>query len=300
MRFTKLQGAGNDYIYVNGLDDERDWPELSRRIADRHFGVGADGLIVVKPSDQADIRMRMFNADGSEGLMCANGIRCFTKFVLEGDLLAGKHDEINVETASGVLTIVPEWKGGHVVGALVDLNAPILKAADVPVDATRIDASDYSKLDAGLVESLGLTPEDLVFNAPLTVDGVTLVGTAVSMGNPHFAAFIEGPVNDFPLNKLGPLVEHHDAFPARVNLTIANVVSRTRLITRTWERGSGLTLACGTGVSALVVAARLQGLVDDTVTVEVPGGELSIAWPGHGSVFLEGDAVEVFSGDFPD
>ncbi len=304
MRFTKLQGAGNDYIYVNGLGAERDWPELSRRIADRHFGVGADGLIVVKPSERADVRMRMFNADGSEGLMCGNGIRCFTKFVLEGELIDGQRDSLRdgiaVETASGVVTVVPEWRGDHIVGARVDMGPPVLKAADVPVDPTRLGPSDHEKLDAGLVESLGLRPEELLFNAPLAVDGVTLVGTGVSMGNPHFAVLTDEPVDEVPLDRIGPLVEHHDAFPGRVNLTIANVESRTLLVSRTWERGSGLTLACGTGVSALTVAARLQGLVDDTVAVKVPGGELKITWPGHGSVFLEGDAVEVFSGDFPD
>jgi diaminopimelate epimerase len=300
MRFTKLQGAGNDYIYVNGLEDERDWPGVSRRVADRHFGVGADGLIVVKPSDRADVGMRMYNVDGSEGLMCGNGIRCFTKFVLEGDLIKGKHDSIDVETASGVFTIVPEWQGDRIVGACVDMHAPILRATDVPIDATWVGASDYSKLDAGLVETLHLRPGDLVFNAPITVDGTTFVGTAVGMGNPHFSVFTDIPVGDVPLDKLGPLVEHHEAFPARVNLTIANIESRTHVTTRTWERGSGLTLACGTGVSAVVVAARLQGLVDDTVTVKVPGGELTITWSGQGSVFLEGDAVEVFSGDFPD
>ncbi len=299
MQFTKLQGTGNDYIYVNGLDDERDWSDLSRRIADRHFGVGADGLIVVKPSDRADVRMRMFNADGSEGEMCGNGIRCFAKFVLERELVPSKGETLSVETNAGVLSISPHWSGGSVTGARVDMGGPILRANDVPVVPARVGASDYAKLDAALAESLGLTPDDLLFDAPVAVDGSTFVGTAVSMGNPHFVAFIHGPVADVPLERLGPLMEHHDAFPKRINFHVVNVVGRDKLVSRTWERGSGLTLACGTGASAMVVAARLHRLVDDVVNVTLPGGELTITWPGHGSVLMDGDAVEVFSGEFP-
>ena len=300
MRFTKLQGAGNDYIYVDGLHEQRDWPEIARRIADRHFGVGADGLIVVAPSERAPVRMRMFNADGSEGEMCGNGIRCFAKFVLERGMVAANGSALDVETGAGVLSIAPYWRDGCVTGARVNMGEPVLRAVDVPVDAPQMGPSDYAALDAGLVESLGLRPEELAFDAPVTVNGVTFALTAVSMGNPHVTAFIGEPVNGVELARLGPAMEHHEAYPRRVNFHIVNVSARDHLISRTWERGSGLTLACGTGASAMVVAARLHGLVDDEVRVDVPGGALTITWPGHGPVFMDGDAVEVFSGEWPE
>ena len=207
---------------------------------------------------------------------------------------------LDVETGAGVLNIAPHWSGDRVVGARVDMGEPILRAADVPVDVSKMGPSDYTALDAGLVESLGLRPEELAFDASVEVNGVTFALTAVSMGNPHVTAFIDEPVNDVELDRLGPRMEHHEAYPRRINFHLVNYVARDHLISRTWERGSGLTLACGTGVSSIVVAARLHGIVDDEVRVEVPGGELTITWPGHGPVFMDGDAVEVFSGDFPD
>lgn len=300
MHFTKLQGAGNDYIYVDGLHEQRDWPDIARRVSDRHFGIGADGLIVVAPSERAAIRMQMFNADGSEGEMCGNGIRCFAKFVLERGMVPANGHTLDVETGAGVLSIAPHWSDGHVVGARVNMGEPILRAADVPVDVSKMGPSDYTALDVDLIKSLGLRPDELAFDAPVEVNGVTFALTAVSMGNPHVTAFIDEPVNDVELDRLGPRMEHHEAYPRRINFHLANVVARDHLISRTWERGSGLTLACGTGVSSIVVAARLHGMVDDEVRVEVPGGELTITWPGHGPVFMDGDAVEVFSGDFPD
>ena len=300
MQFTKLQGAGNDYIFVDGLSQQRDWPELSRRVSDRHFGIGADGLIVAAPSKDADVRMRMYNADGSEGEMCGNGIRCLAKFVLERGLVSTTKDTLSVETGAGLIAVTPSWEDGRITGARVDMGAPVLRAADVPADPAALAPSDYAKLDRGIVEALGLAPDDLMFDAPLAADGITLAGTAISMGNPHFLALLEEPVAGVALERFGPLVEHHAAFPKRINLTIANVTGRGALETRTWERGSGQTMACGTGACATVVAARLHGLVDDVVSVRVPGGELTITWPGHGSVILEGDAVEVFSGEWPD
>lgn len=298
MRFTKLQGAGNDYIYVNGLDEDRDWSVVSRRVSDRHFGVGADGLIVVKPSQKADVRMLMLNADGSEGEMCGNGIRCFAKYVLERKLVSAGRDTLRVETGAGVKEVVPQWADGQVVGARVDMGAPILRAGDVPVDPSKIGPSDYAKLDAELVKSLGLRPDDLVFDATVRVDSRVFTVTAVSMGNPHVTAFLDEPLADVPLEHLGPLMEHHPAFPRRINFHVVNLQSRGHMLTRTWERGSGQTLACGTGASAMVVAARLHGWVDDVVQVQVPGGGLTITWPGHGPVLMEGNAVEVFSGEW--
>ena len=302
MQFTKYQGAGNDYLFVDGRDGDRDWAELSRRASDRHFGVGADGLIVAARSSRAPVRMRIFNADGSEGEMCGNGIRCFAKFTIERGIVPGGDGPLDIETKAGVLSVVPSWQEGRVVGALVDMGEPILTAGDVPVDPSQVGASDYASLDGALLEELGLSPGDLLFDAPVRVNGETFTGTAVSMGNPHFVAFIDTPVYDVPLERegLGALVERHPAFPNRVNFHIVNVLDRTHLTARTWERGSGITLACGTGACAVVVAARLHGLVGDEVNVAVPGGELTITWPGSGPVLMAGDAVEVFSGEFPD
>ena len=300
MRFTKLQGAGNDYIFMDGLREERDWPEIARRISDRHFGVGADGLIVVAPSKRAAVRMRMYNADGSEGEMCGNGIRCFAKFVLEREIVPARARTLDVETGAGVLMIAPYWERDCVVGARVNMGEPILCASDVPVDVSKMGPSDYGALDDSVTAPMGLAPDELAFDAPVTVNGVQFALTAVSMGNPHVTAFIDEPVWSVELDRLGPRVEHHEAFPARVNFHIANVIDRGHIVSRTWERGSGLTLACGTGASAIVVAARLHGYVDDVVRVEVPGGELVITWPGRGTVLMDGDAIEVFSGEWPD
>ena len=304
MQFTKLQGAGNDYIFIDGSSQQRDWSELSRRVSDRHFGIGSDGLIVAAPSKTADIRMRMWNADGSESEMCGNGIRCFAKFVLERGLIpmssAASNGALSVETGAGLMSVTPLWEDGRITRARVDMGAPVLRAADVPADPTALGPSDYEKLDGGIVEAFGLAPHDLVFDAALAADGTVFAGSAVSMGNPHFVALLDEPVAGVALERAGPLIERHAAFPNRVNFTVANVESRGRIVSRTWERGSGQTMACGTGVCATVVAARLHGLVDDVVSVRVPGGELTITWPGHGPVIMEGDAVEVFSGEWPD
>ena len=297
MRFTKLQGAGNDYVYVDGRNCGRDWPEVAVRVSDRHFGIGADGLIVVMPSSTADVRMRMFNADGSEAEMCGNGIRCFAKFVLEREMIDADPQLLRVETGAGVLAVAPRWTDGRVTGARVDMSTPTLRARDVPVDPARMGPSNYAALDRGLLDATGLYAEELAFDASIAVGGTSFAVTAVSMGNPHAVAFVDEPVERVALDRLGPLMEVHAAFPERVNFSIVNVRDRGHLVSRTWERGSGLTLACGTGASALVVAARLHGFVDETVEVRVPGGRLTITWSGRGPVLLDGDAVEVFSGD---
>jgi diaminopimelate epimerase len=300
MRFTKLQGAGNDYVYVDGTQGEHDWPSLAVRIADRHFGIGGDGLIVAAPSTVADIRMRMYNADGSEGEMCGNGIRCLTKFAVERGLAQLHGGSLAVETGAGVKTITPVLEAGRIVGAVVDMGAPVLRAVDIPIDPARLGASDLAALDEAALAASAVAPAEVVFDAAAAVDGVAFRVSGVSMGNPHVTAFLDEPVAGVDLARVGPLMEHHPAFPRRINFHIANVASRTRLITRTWERGSGQTLACGTGACAMVVSARLHGWVDERVTVAVPGGELTITWPGHGPVLMEGDAVEVFSGELPD
>jgi diaminopimelate epimerase len=301
VEFTKYQGAGNDYLFIDALHEQKDWPQLAKAMSDRHFGVGADGIILATPatSSAAPVRMRIFNADGSEGEMCGNGLRCFAKFVIERDLVPVNRESMSVETGAGVLTVEPLWDASTIVGARVNMGEPILRAVDVPVDPSQAEESEYAALDRDLVKSLGLTPEELMFDAFLYANGTPVVGTAVSMGNPHFVSFLDTPVHDIPLEKVGPLVEHHAVFPNRVNWSVVNIRDRDHMVGRTWERGSGITNACGTGVSAVVVAARLHRMVGDHVSLEWPGGTLGVTWPGHGPVILEGDAVEVFSGAFP-
>ena len=299
MQFTKLHGAGNDFIAVDGRSGDHDWSQVAERILDRHFGVGADGLLVAVDSNIAPIRMREFNPDGSEAEMSGNGIRCFIKYVLERKLAAADESgELPVETGAGLLSVLPRRENGHIVAARVNMGAPVLRSSDVPVDPSQTGPSDRSELDISLLGPLGLSAEDLLFDAPLEVNGESLKMTAVSMGNPHAVAQVQTPVAQVPLSQLGPLVEHHPAFPRRANFNIMNLLDRTHLVSMTWERGTGQTLACGTGASAMVVSARLHGLVDDTVTVQVPGGELIVTWPGHGPVLLEGPVQEVCTGEW--
>ena len=280
MRFVKLHGAGNDYIYVDARAENRDWPDVARQVSDRHFGIGSDGLILLRDSEKADARMQMFNADGSEGQMCGNGIRCFVRFGLDSFALDRASKSFEIETASGVLSVRPKWDGGAMVGASVGMGAPILKPSLVPVAAS-------DDLDVAL-------------DYPLSVDGSEILINCVSMGNPHAVVFMDSPIDDYELTRVGPMVEHHPFFPERVNYEIVNVLARDRIKVRVWERGSGITLACGTGACAAVVAAKLHDLVDDDVTVELPGGELRVSWPGEGEVVMEGPVARVFEGDWPD
>ncbi len=285
MRFVKLHGAGNDYIYVDARESaigskSHDWSEVARQVSDRHFGIGSDGLILLRESEVGDARMQMFNADGSEGLMCGNGIRCLVRFGLDRNALSSDKNAYDIETASGVLNVRPIWSEGQMTHASVSMGAPRLDATEVPVIAPG--------------------RQDPVLDFPISVDGHSLLLNCVSMGNPHAVVFLEESVDDFPLTEIGPKVERHPMFPEGVNFEIVNVLDRDRIKVRVWERGSGITLACGTGACAVVVAARLHGLVDDEVTVELPGGELKIYWPGDGDVVMEGPVDRVFEGEWPD
>ncbi len=285
MRFVKMHGAGNDYIYVDARESvigsrSRDWPDVARQVSDRHFGIGSDGLILLRESDVGDARMQMFNSDGSEGLMCGNGIRCLVRFGLDSNALRLDKMAFDIETASGVLNVRPIWSEGQMTHASVSMGAPRLLADEVPVIARDQDGP--------------------VLDFQLMVEGHNLPLNCVSMGNPHAVVFLEESVDDFPLTEVGPKVERHPIFPEGVNFEIVNVLDRTRIKVRVWERGSGITLACGTGACAAVVAARLHGLVDDEVTVELPGGELKINWPGDGDVVMEGPVDRVFEGEWPD
>ena len=281
MEFTKMHGAGNDYVYIDARKmPERDWGNLSRAISDRHFGVGGDGLILVMNSDVADLRMRMFNLDGSEGEMCGNGIRCFAKYAIERGIVSRSADSVTVDTLAGIRTVTPHYDGPAVHGARVSMGPPRFTPAEIPVDLDpAINQQD------GPIVNYAIHPGDF-----------RLFMTFVSMGNPHAVTFIDQPVEEFPLHNIGPLVERHPIFPRRVNFEIVNLRDDGQLDARVWERGSGETMACGTGACAIGVASRLLGHTGDSVAVNLPGGTLNIEWDGEGEVFLEGPAAEVFSG----
>jgi diaminopimelate epimerase len=277
VRFTKMHGIGNDYVYVNLFDQPapRDPTALAVAISDRHFGVGSDGLILIGPSECADARMRMFNADGSESEMCGNGVRCVAKYIHDHGI--APRDRVTVETGRGVLTLDLEIERGKACRVRVDMGAPILRAADIP---TTLDGN----------------PPVVV---PTTVGGQTLLVTAVSMGNPHAVVFV-GDVASFPVEAAGPLLEHHPAFPRRVNAHFVEVLGPNEVRMRTWERGSGITLACGTGACAVCVAGVLTGNTGRTVRAHLPGGDLELEWlADDSSVFMTGPATEVFSGVWP-
>ena len=283
MNFTKMHGAGNDYIYIDARRMDKDWPALSRAMSDRHFGIGGDGIILVLDSDTADLRMRMFNADGSEGEMCGNGIRCFAKYAIERNIAKPGDLGLTVETLAGIRTIVPRMKGEKVVSARVAMGVPRFDPAEVPV-----------VLETPPTRTLGAA----VVDYPLDIDGCHLNLSFVSMGNPHAVAFIDQPVADYPLHRIGPQVEHHPMFPRRVNFEIVNLIDRGHANVRVWERGSGETMACGSGASSVASVARLMDLGGDKIDINLPGGTLTIEWDGGGEVFMEGPAEEVFSGEW--
>jgi diaminopimelate epimerase len=271
--FTKMHGAGNDFVVLDGLRTPLPPLEpLARRLADRHFGIGFDQLLVVRPSRAADFRMEIYNADGSQVEMCANGIRCFFQYLREAGHTA--QDELRVETLSGIVT--PRWVGpGRVT---VEMGPPVLAPAKIP---TRLG------------EPGGAGP---VLDVELSVDGERLRVSSVSMGNPHCVLFVPD-VDAAPVATLGPKLEHHAAFPNRVNVEFVEIVSRGHVRQRTWERGAGETLACGSGACATAVVAMLRGVAEPRLRVELRGGDLEIAWTGAGaSVFMTGPAATVFTG----
>lgn len=276
MRFTKMHGAGNDYVYINCFDEPTpaDIPSTAIAISDRHTGVGGDGLVLIGPSEVADARMRMFNADGSESEMCGNAIRCVAKYVSDRGI--ARKPELKIETGRGILTMqLFTGAGGKVEQVTVNMGAPILESARIPTTL----------------------PGDPPTNATLDVAGMSIDVTCVSMGNPHCVTFVD-EVNDDWVLRVGPQIERHPAFPRRVNAEFIQVVSRDEFIMRVWERGSGETLACGTGACASAVAGVLTGRTNRTVTAHLRGGDLKLEWSASGDVFMTGPATEVFSGEW--
>ncbi len=278
MKFTKMHGIGNDFVVINCLEQpipEEQLAEVSRKLNDRKFGIGGDGLILVLPSKMADFRMRMFNPDGSEAEMCGNGIRCFAKYLYDRKLAGDTH--LRVETKAGVKTIKMLTRGGKVESVRVDMGQPRLRRSEIPM---RGDDTER------------------VVGEPLKVDGNRFQITAVSMGNPHVVIFDDN-VKNLDLERLGPLIENHKAFPERTNVQFVQVCNSSEIILRTWERGAGITLACGTGACAAVVASALNNKTGKHVRVHLPGGDLVIEWTGDNRVMMNGPAEEVFEGDIP-
>ena len=274
MKFTKMQGIGNDYVYVNCFDETVENPEeLSVRVSDRHFGIGSDGLILIMPSDKADFRMRMFNADGSEGMMCGNGTRCIGKYVYDNGLT--DKTEISLETKSGIKYLKLFVKNGLVETVEVDMGQAVTKPADIPMKADG----------------------DSFINRPIEVNGKMYNITAVSMGNPHCVIFTSG-VDGLDLEKTGPAFENHVFFPEKVNTEFCEILSDGTIKMRVWERGSGETWACGTGACAVAVVLCGYSKCGEEIIIRLRGGDLAITYKSDGRVLMRGGAEKVFDGEF--
>ena len=274
MKFTKMQGIGNDYVYVNCFHENIENPsEVSRRISDRHFGIGSDGLILIKPSKKADFEMEMYNADGSQGAMCGNGMRCVGKYVYDYGLT--DKTRISVDTKSGIKYLDLTVENKKVKLVRVNMGAPVLEAKAIPM----------------------IYEGENVISQPFNVGQDIYEITAVSMGNPHAVVYVEN-VKNLPLEEIGPKCEKHTAFPESVNTEFVRVIDRKTLEMRVWERGSGETLACGTGACAVAVASVLNGYTEDEVTVRLLGGDLKIFWDrAENLVYMTGPAEIVFEGE---
>ncbi|MEX2285575.1 MAG: diaminopimelate epimerase [Planctomycetaceae bacterium] len=277
MRFVKMHGAGNDYIYVDCFDQPvpLNPPHLAVTLSDRHRGIGADGLILVRPSERADARMQMFNADGSEAEMCGNGVRCVAKYVFEQGI--ARKDALRIETGRGVLDLELSVSEGQVESVRVNMGRPILEGRFIPTTL----------------------PGDPPVRVPLEVAGRTLSVTCLSVGNPHCVVYVDELTDDW-VHGIGPQIERHGAFPKRVNVEFVRVISPRQVEMRVWERGSGETQACGSGACAVVVAGVLSGVGEREIVCRQPGGQLQLQWADSGDIFMTGPAIEVFRGEWPD
>lgn len=276
MRFAKMHGAGNDYVYVNGFAETvADPAALARAVSNRQFGIGSDGLILILPSEIADVRMRMFNADGSEAEMCGNGIRCVAKYAYDHGLVTNK--DIRVETGAGVKPLQLFTNAANKVeGVRVNMGRPVLQRSRIPMtgpEAEQVVAESLAVLDR------------------------TFAITCVSMGNPHCVVFVDD-VDAFPVELYGPAIENHPSFPRRINVEFVQVLSSGEVRQRTWERGAAETLACGTGASAVTVAGVLTGRTDRRLINHLRGGDLEMEWAEDGDIYMTGPAVQVFEGDY--
>ena len=274
MKFTKMHGIGNDYVYVNCFKETVENPsEVAIKVSNRHFGIGSDGLILIKPSEVADGKMEMYNADGSQGAMCGNGIRCVAKYMYDYGIT--DKTSISVETKSGIKYLDLTLKNGKVDTVKVNMGAPILRASEIPV----------------------VSEKEQVISEPVTVDGKEWKITCVSMGNPHAITYIDD-VKHLEIEKIGPKFENHEIFPDRVNTEFVHVIDRNTVEMRVWDRGSGETYACGTGACAVAVSSILNGLTEEEVTVKLLGGDLKIFWDRQENrVYMTGSATTVFDGE---
>lgn len=276
-----MHGAANDFVMVDGRNLKRNWSKLAIAVCDRHLGIGCDSLIVLLPSAKADFGMRTFDADGSEAETCGNGIRCLARYVLEKGLIAPDAKEVTIETLATVNHVTFERRGGRVVKFWANMGKPRLSAAKIPV-------------------TLKTSDTDSLISHPVRVNGMELTLNLVSMGNPHAVHFLKEPVADFPMSKVGPLVENLPIFPNRMNFEVARVLDGDNIEARVWERGVGETLACGSGTCAIAVASKLLGYTGSKVNIHLPGGVLNAIWNGNGEVVLGGPAEVVFEGKWPD
>jgi diaminopimelate epimerase len=297
MKFTKMHGIGNDYVYVNGFVEKLTNPaEVARQVSDRHFGIGSDGLILILPSDKADVRMRMFNADGSESEMCGNGVRCVAKFAYEHGL--SQSNPMKVETGAGVLSLVLSLQDMKVIRITVNMGEPILKLAEIPVLPTAVAMMQEDYRYSFAIEHNPTALETLRYGVHKPIRETFTHVTFVSMGNPHVVIFVKD-VDKVDVPYLGPLIEHFHGFPNRINVHWVEVKSRTEVKMRTWERGSGITLACGTGACAVAVAGALTGRTGREILAHLPGGDLNLEWrEKNNHVYMTGAATEVFSGEW--
>ncbi len=295
MKFTKMQGLGNDYVFVNLHDEQVSHPAaLARAVSDRHCGVGSDGLILIGPSDSADVRMEIYNADGSFAQMCGNGIRCVAKYAVERRLVSGPM--VRIETDSGVKTAECRIEAGLVRSVRVDMGRPSLAASALP-STIRADRIVNFPLRIDLPEPQASARADVhdVTSAPPLMERKI---TCVSIGNPHAVVFVDD-LDAVALEHVGPLIERAPEFPERINVHFVRVDSRTHVTVRTWERGSGATRACGTGACAVCAAAVVTERTEPVITVTLPGGELEVDWADRDHLHMTGPAVEVFTGDWP-
>ena len=277
MKFTKMHGCGNDYIYVDGAREiipaERK-SEVVKFLSDRHFGIGGDGVIFINPSDVADFEMEMYNMDGSRSEMCGNGIRCVGKYVYDHGLT--RKTSLSIVSCGKIKYLELTVEDGRVTKVRVNMGSPVLEATEIPVVAR----------------------QSPVVDTPITVDGREYRMTCVSMGNPHAIVYVDEMIDDETMAKIGPLFEHHERFPRRVNTEFVKVLDRERVQMRVWERGTGETLACGTGACAVTVASILNGLTEDGITVELLGGNLEIYWDRKENVvYMTGPATTIFEGE---
>ncbi len=285
MNFTKLQATGNDFIFIDARKRERDWSKLAQEMCHRYFGVGADGLILVENSSAANLKMRLFNSDGSEAEVSGNGLRCFAKYVIDREVVS--EPDITVETLSGIRNIKATVSQGRVTCARVNMGIPRFKAKEIPV---MLEESQQGRDEVDIISQIdySLEIEQRIYNLSF-----------VSMGNPHAVTFVSRPVDDFPLADIGPKIENHRMFPERINFEVARVLKTNRIEARVWERGAGETLSCGSGACAIAVISKLKGYTNNKVDIMLTGGELTVDCDGTGEVYLSGAVEEVFSGEWP-